>query len=70
MSGKNYRKSQAMIKKQTMKQTLRIKSSQNGLMGQVYIRQMIDLAKFISFKFLFVLWARVVVVSLIERLFR
>jgi len=58
MSGKKYRKNQARIKKQTMKQTLRIKRSLNGLMGQVYIRKIaavLDLAKFISFKFLFVL---------------
>lgn len=54
MSGKKYRKTRERIKKQRMKQTLRIKSSLNGLMGQVYVREMVavlDLAKFISFKF-------------------
>ena len=54
MSGKKYRKNQARIKKQTLKQTLTIKRSLNGLMGQVYIRKIsavLELPKFISFKF-------------------
>lgn len=54
MSGKKYRKNRARIKKQTMEQTLRIKRSLNGLLGQVYIREIaavLELPKVISFKF-------------------
>lgn len=54
MSGKKYRKNRARIKKQTMEQTLRIKRSLNGLLGQVYIREIVavlELRKVISFKF-------------------
>ena len=54
MSGKKYRNNRARIKKQTMKQTLRIKSSLKGLIWQVYIREIaavLELPKVISFKF-------------------
>ena len=54
MSGKKYRKNRARIKKQIMKQTLRIKRSLNGLIGQVYITEIaavLELPKVISFKF-------------------